>query len=347
MNNSLLNSYRKRNEQFSASYGNPFVGGSGSVGNKSRGNEGGNGNSFHANMRRNNDEYQMRQIERMNEIEQSINMDKVKEIVIKPLNAKTDRFEHKEIKKKHDELEKNYEPQRSEYWKDRTNQPYKNIIKDRAHIDKFIGRKKINEKELIVHKVTTNDKKGVKEKYENLEKNIKTHNNELAVIYSTSNETDHKKKFEYNHKYKYRQAYNPSDHNEMKKDRIDRLKKDQMKMEADREKVDSILEVLLDDGDLEDDDIKELTVLKKEKSKKIKEINPMAIEIKSKDHVESNHNSANKISQKRNIVRLDRKTSVKTITPQRINSAKIEESKPRANIKKLDGKSTRIIIKKK
>ena len=42
-------------------------------------------------------------------------------------------------------------------------------------------------------------------KNENYQKNIETHNGELKVQYSQSKETEHKKKFEYNNKYKYGQ----------------------------------------------------------------------------------------------------------------------------------------------
>lgn len=305
-------------------------------------------NDYHSNLQKQNEAYQLRQIEKVVEMEQDLDIDKIRELVIKPLNVTPDRFEHSEIKKKYSELEKNYEPSRNTYWKQRTNQPYKNIIKDRAHIDKFIGKSQINKEELIIHRVSKEDKKGVEEKFNKLGQTIKTHDKELNVLYSTSNETEHKKKFEYNHKYKYRQSYNPTDHNEMKQDRIEQFKKDQMKSEADKEKIENILEVLLDDGNLEDEEIKGMSKPVKTNITPIKTnvtpIKPNIVEIATTEIISRpKKNNATKT----NITKINSNSKIKNIVPMKIDAKMAESNQPKTQITKLNKKSKPVIIRKK
>ena len=95
------------------------------------------------------------------------------------------------------ELEKEYANrvrdnpnQRAKYWQERTNQPYKNIIKDEKAIKVFLDKPRIanknEEKELkralIVHKVTDADKEGVDDEFKDLQGKLEKHNNELKVI---------------------------------------------------------------------------------------------------------------------------------------------------------------------
>ena len=289
-------------------------------------------------------EYKMRQMEKINEIEQNYDIDKIREVIIKPLSTKPDRYEHNETKKKYAELEQNYEPTRKSYWSQRTNQPYKNIIKDRVHIDKFIGRQKIKEDELVIHKVSKQDKVGVDEKLNGLKENINTHNKELGNIYSLSNETEHKKKFEYNHKYKYGQSYNPTDHNEMKQNRIEIFKKAQLKINSEKEKIENVLEVLLDDGNLEDEEFKGIPGLKT--------ITPKIIEIKPRDsNQDSNEQHPKSVSSMTKVAKLNNKESIKNITPRQIDTR--IETKPKTQLSKISNKSNKsnksnpVIIRKK
>ena len=210
----------------------------------------------------------IKQIERLNELENSLDKEKIRESVIKPLkiekknnmddiikNAK-EKWGFDISKKKsnknpyndiNDQFQNKLETQKNTLQKQRTNLPYKNIIKNikkndqhyEKHYKKFVdkplkgkvGTKEIKkaQKQLLVHKVTDADKEGVEEEFDDLKQNLETHDDELKVIYSTSKEVEHKKKFEYNHKSKYRIKYNPDDHEDMKKDKINILKREQKK----------------------------------------------------------------------------------------------------------------------
>ena len=126
----------------------------------------------------------------------------------------------------------------------RTNQPYKNIIKNED-----VTKKNFKSKDdLIVHKVTIKDKEGVDDSYNKFKQNLETHNDELQTIYSTDKRNEHKKKFEYNHVYKYRIQYDPKDHDKLKQDRIKYYKDRQKKEEEGKRTVDNILETLINDG---------------------------------------------------------------------------------------------------
>merc|ERR1712046_13807 len=73
------------------------------------------------------------------------------------------------------------------WYEGRTNQPYKNILKNEDYNKKFK-----NKEDLIVHKITDEDKIGLLDEYEKLVHLLETHNKELKVVYSTSNKTKHK-----------------------------------------------------------------------------------------------------------------------------------------------------------
>ena len=142
-------------------------------------------------------------------------------------------------------------------WDTRTNQPYKNILKGEKY-DKFINKKKIEKEELIVHCVTDADKQGFKEAVEKLEDSKEKHNNELKIIYSSSEELKHKKQFEYNHRDKYKMKYNPKNFDELKKDQYDYYKKEQEKIEKDKNNVMDILDNLLNNGMLDEKEIEKI-----------------------------------------------------------------------------------------
>lgn len=206
---------------------------------------------------------EMRQAERLKKLEKNFDPNKAKEAVLGP--KKVDEKD-KEIEKKYKVAEKEYPSEKSKFWEGRTNQPYKNIIKDERMIKTFLERPKAENKEqqeelkkaLVVHRVTDADRKGVEEDFEHLKDAKQRQDDELRVIYSTSNKNEHLKKFEYNHVYKYRMNYKTKDHDENKKDAITRYKKAQMKEEAYKEKRDDILEALLDQGIFDENEVKEL-----------------------------------------------------------------------------------------
>lgn len=234
---------------------------------------------YMANMQRQKELQKIKHIEKLNELENKVDKNKIRESVIKPVklerkNNVNDIVDHikkdwgisisnknnngNRYKNISNQFKSKSDSQKKNFWNKRTNQPYKNIITDKKYINPFINKKKIKENELIVHKVSKLDKEGVDNEFEDLQNNIEKHDKELKVIYSTTKEAEHKKKFNYNHKYKYRVSYTPSNHNKLKKDKIEFYKKEQKKAEQGKDKVDTIIASLVDDGILEENEIEEL-----------------------------------------------------------------------------------------
>ena len=172
----------------------------------------------------------------------------IRNILIKPVKINN---EKKKIVENYQKKEKNSEIELKNAWKKRTNQPYKNIIKNDDY------KKKISKSEdLIVHKVSEEDKKGVKEELNKHLKQISDHNSELKAIYSTSNEIQHIKKFEYNHKYKFRVRSVTSTHENMKDNRMSELNNEKKEQDENNFKLDSIINDLKKEGILNDEDLK-------------------------------------------------------------------------------------------
>jgi hypothetical protein len=148
------------------------------------------------------------------------------------------------------------------WWKERTNAPYKNILKDED------WKKKFNKKEdLIVHKVTDLDKVGLMEDYQKLVRLIEKHDGDLKVIFSASKETEYKKAFKFVQKYRDRVKYNPKDYNDLK----DYYKKEQKKYDREQKRIDEILTRLMDD-EIDDRELKQIEAdfIKPSKAKKNK-----------------------------------------------------------------------------
>ena len=214
-------------------------------------------NSNNSNLIKIKEQQELKQLEKLNQLENKYNKDKIKESVIKPIKIEKD---NRDIKKDYNSKEKEYFKERDELWKIRTNQPYKNIIKDEQQVKKFINRNNIDKSELIVHKVTNLDKQSVDKEYSQFKNKLETHNNELKVIYSTNKQAEHKKQFEYNHKYKYRIKYDPSDHNKLKQDKIEMFKKEQQKEEENKQKIDNIIENLINNGIFNKEELEEIGI---------------------------------------------------------------------------------------
>lgn len=208
------------------------------------------------------DMQKVKQIEKLNELENKIDKEKIRESVIQPIKLARD---NKDVEKKYSTFQTEYKPHLQKLYQSRTNQPYKNIIKDEKYIKNFLctpvpksdtERKKL-QKRMVVHRVTNADKEGVDEEYDHLVSQLERHNDELKVLYSASKELEHKKKFEYNHKYKYRIKYDPSEHSKMKKDRIAYYKKQQKKAEEGNQKYLEIVENLLNTGFFTEEELRE------------------------------------------------------------------------------------------
>jgi hypothetical protein len=158
-------------------------------------------------------------------------------------------------------FEDTFMPLKEEWQRGRTNQPYKNILKNENYKKTFKTKD-----DLIVHKVTDADKLGLLEDYEKLMAIIEKHNDHLSVIYSTSERNKHKKEFEYVQKYKYRLKYDPKDFDELK----DFYKKEQKKISKEKRKIDEILNSLVENDILDSKDIEKLDrELNEEDTKKL------------------------------------------------------------------------------
>lgn len=203
-------------------------------------------------------QYRMRELQMMNDLELKYDSSKIKQAIIRPIGVKP----NTNIESDYNNYKNKLNNELKELHNTRTNVPYKNIIKDPKYLGAFIAkpnpkneteRKKLENK-LVVHKVTVNDKEGVNDKFNTLNTNIEKHNDELKSIYSTSKEVEHKKKFEYNHKFKYKINYDQSTHEKLKEDRITYYKKKQEELEDGNKKYLEIIENCLSKGIIEENE---------------------------------------------------------------------------------------------
>jgi hypothetical protein len=141
-----------------------------------------------------------------------------------------------------------------EWWNSRTNDPYKNILKNLKDTNK---KKYKNKEDFIVHKVSNVDKSEVmlEKEYEDLMALLEMHNNNLKVIYSASEKNKHKQEFRYINKYKYRLKYDPKNFEELK----DYYKSEEKKLQKNNKQLDDLIDSLIDEDILDDEQKKELT----------------------------------------------------------------------------------------
>jgi len=221
---------------------------------------------------------------KINELEKNrdrLNLDKdeLRNAIIRPI--KIEKADKQEVIIKYRDLENNVSSKREleELWKKRTNQAYKNIIKE----DKYQKKEYKKKEDLIVHKVTDADKFGVDNELKDFQGKIEVQNGELKIQYSASKEVEHKKKFEYNNKYKYAAKYDPKAHDDLKDDNVEYFKKEQEKNEKDKKKVDDIIQSLLNSNILSEEEKKDLALLQ-DKSEELSEEIKKDIKEKSKEN---------------------------------------------------------------
>ena len=186
--------------------------------------------------------YNMRKMKKFNNIDQMYNQNDFKNLILKP----------QKIEKPNINLDSliNCKEQSNltdlkESIKKRTNEPYKGIIKN---FDYSKIREK-HEEDLIVHKVNEEDK-NIKVFDSNMSlfhNKIEKQNKDIKDTYSIDKKTEHKKEFDYQHKYKYRTKIDSGD-NDLRVDRIEFYKKEQSKIEDNKKKIDDILLNLIDSG---------------------------------------------------------------------------------------------------
>jgi len=194
--------------------------------------------------------YNLKKIQKFNNIDQTHNLDQLKDVIIKSEKIQKPNININNLVKSKEE-ENNIVL--NESIKKRTNQPYKGIIKN---FDYSKIREK-HEEDLIVHKITDIDKDKMifNSKLNNYTNTIQNQNTEIKQIYSGDKYTKNKKDFDYQHKYKYRSKIDNSenDNNDLRIDRIEYYKKEQHKNEENKKKIDDILLNLIDSGILSDD----------------------------------------------------------------------------------------------
>lgn len=136
----------------------------------------------------------------------------------------------------------NYVHEREKMWKDRTNQPYKNIIDIRAPASIS------SRDDLVIYRVNDNDKneKIFDEDAKKIKCEIATQDRELRKIYSQSERERHQKTFLYNHKLRFESVeYNPADKEDMKNEMVEHYKKEQKEAEIYNAIVDNSIDELV------------------------------------------------------------------------------------------------------
>ena len=193
-------------------------------------------------------EQQRKRVRNINDL--NLTKEQIVEYVICPIKAeKGDRMEIDRVYKDLDDtlttkwLEQNW-------WRGRTNQPYKNIIKE----EDYWKRNFKKQSDLIVHKVTDMDTVGLMDDYYQLLELIERHDKDLKVIFSASEKTKHKRKFKYVNKMKYRMKYNPKDY----KDLTEYYKKQQKKYNKTVKQYDEVIQMMMDNEDITDEQLKQI-----------------------------------------------------------------------------------------
>ena len=151
------------------------------------------------------------------------------------------------------ELKNKYNNDIDNYWKSRTNEPYKNIIKDQDY------KKKITEtSDLIVHKVTPQDKIGVDRDFLKLQNEIDKQDNDIKNIYSVTKKQEHLNSFEYNHKYKFRPCVISNSSEELKTNGIEYYNMEQKNIENEKKRANELLQSINFLNNVGDDPFKSL-----------------------------------------------------------------------------------------
>ncbi len=159
-----------------------------------------------------------------------------------------------------------------ELYQNRTNVPYKNVIKKdlfnknfkKFYKDDIFNLNVKDKKELLVHKITDADSDSLllEAEFELLSQIIEKHNDELKVIYSASKKNKYKKEFEYVQNYRYRLEYNPKNSEELK----DFYKKEQRKINKEKKMIDDVLNLMIENDQLSQEELNKLeTELKSSK----------------------------------------------------------------------------------
>jgi len=205
-----------------------------------------------------------------------------------------------------------------ELYRNRVNIPYKGIIKQ----ENFDYNKEIKSPtDLCIYKITQKDKKVGRFiiRLAKLQNSFKKFDDKLRLIYS--DETEDKKKFNYEHITKFKLAYNPrdlEDDMDVRDKYIEEFKKEQEKIEQNKKKIEQSIEELLENGILTNDELdftldyhelkinndnNQKKIIYNKKQKEIKEEIKKEIreEIKEEKCIESGNNIITNKSRKQHI----------------------------------------------
>ena len=192
--------------------------------------------------------YNLKKIGKFNDIDQKHTVsDDIKNLIIKQTKIEKPNICADEMKKKIDDKKLEKEEELTVCHSKRTNQPYKGIIKN------FDYSKPINNKDdLVIHKVSEQDKKHFDAEKDKFDKKKKDQDNELNNIYSLDNENKHIENFAYQHQYKFQKKIAPEGEDELRTDRIEFYEKEQRELINSKEKISDILNDLICSGGLSD-----------------------------------------------------------------------------------------------
>jgi hypothetical protein len=166
-----------------------------------------------------------------------------------------------------------------ELYNNRTNLPYKNVIKKdlfnknfkKYYKDDIFNLNVKNKKDLLVHTITDADSDSLllEAEFELLNEILEKHNNELKMIYSSSNKSKYKKEFEYVQNYRYRLEYNPKNSEELK----EFYKKEQKKINKEKRMIDDVINMMVENDQLTEEEVNKLNnEINETKSKKSSKI---------------------------------------------------------------------------
>lgn len=190
-------------------------------------------------------EEQLRKIKNVSDL--GLSKEQITEYVISPIKVEKTDANQLEVLRAECKTQFKKEYIETNWWKYRTNAPYKNILKDQNWKKNF----KSNE-DLIVHKYTNIDKIGLLEEYEAIMKLIENHNGELKVVFSASSENKHKEQYTYLQKTKWKK-YNPKDYNDLK----NYYEKEQQNINNKQKILDSVISRVMNE-DMTDAELKQI-----------------------------------------------------------------------------------------
>ena len=161
-------------------------------------------------------------------------------------------------------------------YRNRTNAPYKNVIKKdlfnknfkKYYKDRFFNANIKDRDELLIHKITDVDSDSLllEAEYELLTQIIEKHNDELQIIYSSSKKNKYKKEFEFVQNYRRRLEYNPKNSEELK----EFYEKEQRKINKDKRMIDDVISLMIENDQLSAEELERVNLFELNKSKKSK-----------------------------------------------------------------------------